>query len=251
MDYENIKKHLGEEWLTKQKEMINSKKWIENEKYRDKIPLDPAWYVLEKIEELINKFENVEGFDKWTLEAKTTNAPEDILFELFVLDNLLSKSDSLKLKVLNPESNKESEALITKGNEPFYVEMKKIRDIPNNISNKVDKLFSQASKKFKGSKGILFVGVYNFFKYPEGNPVMTSEFRLLKKLIQQRFNRGVGSSTIAIILVNIFINTSPDFKKTGMNRRYSIIPKPLEKGGLPPKFFEDILEVDGFTYVFS
>ncbi|MDP3027660.1 MAG: hypothetical protein Q8N63_08190 [Nanoarchaeota archaeon] len=247
MDYENIKKYIGEEWLNKQKEFISAKKWIEKIELKDKIPNSPAFYFLEKIDELIKKFENIEGFSQWALESKTTDNFEDALFELMVLDNLLLRSDSLQLKVVNQVSGKIPEALMRKGEQVFYVEMKKLRDLPNSISNKVDSLFRKARDKFKGSQGILFIGTFNFFEYPGGNKKILSEFNLLKKLIQLRFERGFGSSTIAFILVNFVIKTN--FEKTAIEKEYHIINKPLEKGGMPTKFFEDIFEVDSFRYL--
>ncbi len=247
MNYENIKKYLGEEWLNGQKEFISTKKWIEKSELKDKIPNSPAFYLLEKIDELIKKFENIEGFPQWVLEAKTTDNFEDTLFELMVLENLLSKSDSLRLKVTNPCNDSVPEAIIKKGSEIFYIEMKKLRDLPNSISNKVDSLFKKARDKFKGSQGILFVGTFNFFEYPEGNKKILSEFNLLKKLIELRFERGFGSSTIAFVLVNFFIETN--FEKTSIKKEYYVINKPLERGGKPLKFFEDIFEVNSFTYL--
>ena len=127
--------------------------------------------------------------------------------------------------------------------------MKKLRDLPNSISNKADSLFKKAREKFSGSQGILFIGTFDFFEYPEGNKNILSEFNLLKRLIQLRFERGYGSSTIAFILVNFVIKTTPNFEKTGLEKEYYIINKPSEKGGKHLRFFEDILEVDSFTHL--
>ena len=248
MEYESIKRHLGEEWLNEQKQFIEDKKWVKVEP-KDKISNKPIFHILEKIDKLIKKFENVEGFSKWAQEAKSTNTIEDFLFELMVFDNLLSKSDSMILKPINPVNGKSPEALIKKGGEEFYIEMKKLRDLPNSIENKVDSLFRKAREKFKGSQGILFIGTFNFFQYPEGNKKILSEFNLLKRLIQLRFERGYGSSTIAFVLVNIVIKTTPNFERTGLEKEYYIINKPSEKGGKPLRFFEGILEVDSFTYL--
>ena len=248
MEYENIKRHLGEEWLNEQKQFIEDKKWVKVEP-KDKISNKPVFYILGKIDELIKRFENIEGFSKWVLEAKNTNTFEDFLFELMVLEDLLLKSDSIVLKPINPVNNKSPEALIKKGEDSFYIEMKKLRDLPNSISNKADSLFKKAREKFSGSQGILFIGTFDFFEYPEGNKNILSEFNLLKRLIQLRFERGYGSSTIAFILVNFVIKTTPNFEKTGLEKEYYIINKPSEKGGKHLRFFEDILEVDSFTYL--
>ncbi len=247
MVYENIKKWIGEDWLNKQEEFISTKKWIERSELKDKISNSPAFYLLEEIDKLIKKFEDIEGFSQWALEAKTTDNFEDALFELMVLDNLLLKSDSLKLKVINQVNGKIPEALIRKEEKVFYVEMKKLKDLPNSIPNKVSKLFEKARNKFKGSQGILFIGTFNFFEYPEGNKKMLSEFNLLKKIIQFRFERGLGSSTIAFVLVNFVIKTN--FEKTGIEKEYYIINKPLKNGGMPTKFFKDIFDVDSFRYL--
>lgn len=246
MDYENIRKYLGKEWLNKEEEFINNKKWIGKEP-KEKISNEPAFYFLKKIDELLKRFEKVEGFSQWVIEAKTTNTFEDFLFELMTLENLLSKSDSLKLKVINPHNNSVPEAIIKKGEDIFYVEMKKLKDLPKSINNKVGSLFKKARDKFKGSQGILFIGIFNFFKYPEGNKKILPEFNLLKKLIQLRFERGYGSSAIAFVLVNFVVKTN--FEKTSIEKEYYIINKPVGRGGKPLKFFENIFQVDNFTYL--
>ena len=89
MDYENIKKHFGEEWLNEEKKFIDTKEWIEKSELRKKISNQPAFHILNEIDKLIKKFENIEGFSQWVLEAKTADTFEDLLFELMVLDNLL------------------------------------------------------------------------------------------------------------------------------------------------------------------
>ncbi|MBL7148292.1 MAG: hypothetical protein ISS82_05695 [Nanoarchaeota archaeon] len=245
MSYKNIKKHLGEEWLNNQIKIFETKKWIKIEPKKE-LSNEPAFYLLKKIDELLLKFEKVDGFFQWTLEAKTTKIFENVLFELMVLDNLLLNSDSLKLKVINSSNNSIPEALIKKGEDVFYVEMTKLKGIPKSIQNKVNNLFTKSKTKFNNSQGIHFIGVFDFFEYPTENEKILPQFNLLKKFIQLRFERGFGSSIIAFVLVNFIINTN--FKKSSILKKYYLINKPLEKGGKPSKFFEDIFDVDDFIY---
>ena len=46
MDYHNIQKFLGENWLNKQIGEIESKLWIEDSTLRDKINNNPAYFIL-------------------------------------------------------------------------------------------------------------------------------------------------------------------------------------------------------------
>lgn len=246
MNYENIKKHLGEEWLNEQITSIETKKWISKNESNIKLPTPPAYQFLEKINLLIGRFENVEGFSKWVEEAKTTKTFEDHLFELMVMDNLLRKTDSLKLKIPNPNNGSEPEALAKKGEDSFYIEMKKFRDLPSSSTNAAKRLFNKARDKFEGSQGILFVGAFNFFEYSNGNETILPEFNLLKNAIKYRFERATCSSILAIILVNFYITTTPDFKNSSIQKRYYIINKPLNKCGKPLEFFKEIFDLDSF-----
>ena len=161
------------------------------------------------------------------------------------MENLLLKMDSFKIKARN--ENSVPEALVKKGEDEFYIEMKKLKTVPHSIYNSVGELFKKSRNKFKSSKGILFVGTFDFFKYPGGKQMASPEFKLFKRLISLRFERGFGSSIIAIILVNFVIKT--DLNKIILGKEYYIINKPQEKGGKSLKFFEDIFEVDSFVYL--
>ncbi|MEX0920474.1 MAG: hypothetical protein WDZ69_02730 [Candidatus Pacearchaeota archaeon] len=247
--YENINKHLGEEWLNREIESIESKNWIKKSE-KEKVSTKPAHYLLEKIEKLIKKFEDIEGFSQWVLDAKTSrNNFEDILFELMVLDNLLNKVDFIVLKHSNPNGNFVPEAKLSKGNEHFYVEMTKLKSTPKNILNKVDGLFRKARNKFRGSQGIHFIGCFEFFDYVNDKSVPSKNYNLLKFYIQRRFERHSNSSILAFVLVNIMIKTLPDFSKSSIDKTYEIIQKSPEKGGKQPKFFKEIFEVNDFIYL--
>ncbi|MBI2045513.1 hypothetical protein HYT23_05640 [Candidatus Pacearchaeota archaeon] len=64
MDYSNIKKYLGEDWLKRQLEEINKKDWVKEGIPKNQIPNEIAFSVLEKIDEVIIKFENIKNFPK-------------------------------------------------------------------------------------------------------------------------------------------------------------------------------------------
>lgn len=243
---DNIIKHLGKEWLEKQTKLIEKRDWVFADTLGHNVPNTLAYLFFEKINDLIGRFEKIKGFSQWVIEAKTTKTFEDHLFELMALDNLLSKSDLLILKPINPNTPAISEALVQKDGESFYVEMQKLRDLPDSIDKKVLELFKKAGKKFRGSQGIFFLGAFAFFDYPNGKKQILSEFNLLKKYIELRFQRGFGSSVLAFIITNFVINTGSDFKKIEIGKDYYIIPKPINKGGKLPKFFREIFDVDKF-----
>ena len=246
-EFKHIEKHLGNEWLEKQKEFINSKKWIKRNILKENIPTDPAYYFLGKINKLIKKFENVEGFSQWAIEAKNSgNSFKHFLFELMVLENLLLNTDELILKPHNLLSNKDPEALVRKGEISFYVEATFVESLPNSVNNLVIKLFNKSTKKFKGLQGIHFIGSFNFFKYEGDTRIPLPQFSLLNKLISLRYERGFGSSIIAFVPTEFVIKTLPNFKKTSIEKLFYINAKPPERGGLSNEFFKEIFDVDEF-----
>lgn len=245
-----IKKHLGDEWLKNELEKISEKDWIDGALSKENISNNPAYYVLEKIDKLIKKFESVEGFDQWAIEAKKSGKSfKHFLFELMVLDNLFSKSDEIILKISNPSNGAVPEALIKKGENSFYVEMTFLEGLPKNLLTKVNSLFNKSTKKFKDSQGIHFVGSFNFFEYEGDVRIPLPQFKLLNKLIALRYERGFGSSIMAVVPTEFVVKTTPDFKKTSLEKFFYLNAKPLKKGGLPDEFFESIFEVDEFKKI--
>ena len=162
------------------------------------------------------------------------------------LENLLLKSDLIELKPNNFVSGFIPEALVKKNETNFFVEMTKLRSLPLSIKNKVDRLFKKSRDKFKGSQGIHFIGTFGFFNYEEENLKPLPEFNLLKKMVEFRFEKGSNSTILAFILVTIFLAYNPKLNKTFVLKRFDIIRKPEEKGGLPLSFFESIFDVDEF-----
>ena len=65
-------------------------------------------------------------------------------------------------------------------------------------------------------------------------------------MINSRFERGSNSSILAFILVNIYVAYNPKLNRTFVQKRFDIINKPENKGGLPLSFFESIFDVNGF-----
>jgi len=246
MDYLNIKKHLGEDWLKNQLEEIEKKDWVKEGIPKEMVTNNIAFSVLEKIDEVIVKFEDIKNFSKWVEEAKTSKNFEDCLFELMALENLLLKSDLVELKPNNMISGLVPEALVKKDDINFFVEMTKLKSLPTSIQNKVDRLSKKSRDKFRGSQGVHFIGTFDFFKFENDIAKPLPQFGLLKRMINSRFERGSNSSILAFILVNIYVAYNPKLNRTFVQKRFDIINKPENKGGLPLSFFESIFDVNGF-----
>jgi len=246
--YPFLQKYLPE-WLKEQINFIQSKEWIENEQLKTEDTIQIGYTFLKKIEGLIKRFESIEGFSQWVIEAKNSRENfKHFLFELMSLENLLSKSDKLILKPHNKTSSKNPEALIIKNGTSFYAEMTFLDSLPSSIINKVDKLFDKSRKKFAGLSGIHFIGAFNFFNYPEGKEKSLPELNSLVKLIQLKFKR-FGSSTLAFVLVNIYANYNPKLIDTSFPKKFIILPNPNKK--LPDAFFQNLFEVDEFQFIES
>lgn len=239
MNYPNIKKYLGEDWLKKQLEEIEKKEWVI-------INNVIAFSVLEKIDEVLIKFKNIPNFSKWVEEGRTSKNFEDCLFELMALENLLLKSELVELKPENNINGLIPEALVKKNNINFFVEMTKLKSLPLSIQNKVDRLFKKSRDKFRGSQGVHFIGTFNFFYYENDIVKPLPQFNLLKRMINSRFERGSNSSILAFVLVNIYVAYNPKLNKTFVQKRFDIINKPENKGGLPLSFFKSIFDVNEF-----
>ncbi|MBS3075059.1 hypothetical protein J4429_01220 [Candidatus Pacearchaeota archaeon] len=246
MNYPSIKKYLGENWLKKQFEEIDKKDWVKEGIPKDKVSNDIAFSVLEKIDEVIVKFENIKNFSKWIEEAKTSKNFEDCLFELMALENLLLKSDLVELKPDNSVSGFVLEALVKKGEVNFFLEMTKLKSMEGSTQNKVEKLFGKARNKFRGLQGVHFIGVFNFFEFEDDIMKPLPKFNLLKRMINSRFERGSNSSILAFVLVNIYVAYNPKLNKTFVQKRFDIVNKPENRGGLPLSFFESIFDVNEF-----
>jgi len=246
MGYTNVKKYLGADWLKKQLEDIEKKDWVREGIPKEMITNDIAFSVLKKIDKLLIKFEKVENFSQWVNEAKTSKTFEDCLFELMALENLLLKTDNLILKPVNPISRLVPDALIEKDNKILLIEMTKIKSLKGSYKNKVEKLFGKVRNKFRGSQGIHFIGVFNLFKHDGDKEIPLEEFSQLQNTIQMRFNFRKNKPIQAFVLTNIFLAYNPKLKKTFVQKRYYILNKPEDKGGLPLSFFDSIFEVDDF-----
>ena len=249
VEFSLIKKYFGKDWLEKQISFIQGGTWINNEESKKEEIKESGLFILEKIEELIKKFENFLGFDQWLKEARNSKGNfEDFFFELLTLENLVKESNNLTLKSKNEISGKVLEAEIVYNGDSYLIESTKLKKIPDSLENKVTFLFNKSTQKFRGNRGIHFVGVYDFFKYPEGNEEALPELHLLIKRIQQKFERGKGRFVLAFVITNIFINYNPYLKKTFIQKRYTLLKNPAYKK-IPDSFFRDILVVDDFKII--
>ena len=115
MNFQSIKKYLGDAWLQKELESINKKEWVNDNILKEKISNEPAFFMLSKVNDLIKKFENIGGFSQWVRDAKNSKENfKNILFELLVLENLSEKSDEFKLRTENQDSGAFLEASLKK-----------------------------------------------------------------------------------------------------------------------------------------
>ncbi len=243
MDYSYIKKHLGENWLKEQFKAIESKLWIEKPELRDKISNEPIYFIIKKIDELIQKLENIKGFDKWAIEAKTSKKFEDCLFEIMIFENLFGKSDNIEIKPNN--YRRVPEALVIKGKNKFYIEAKNLSKIPSSSENKINRLLSNARDKFKLSKGILFIGCFDFFTYENDEVKIKEELKKLKKEVERKLNNFRENSRIlAVVLTNCYIQT--DMNKSSLKKCFYLIPRPENLGGFNEKVLKEIFDVDEF-----
>lgn len=246
MGYDNIRKYLGDGWLKNQLSEIERKDIVVEGIPKEMVAQEIAPSVFEKIDELLTKFTKIKNFSQWVREAKSSKTFEDCLFELMALENLLTKTDKIELKPINVLTKLVPEALIEKDNTLLLIEMTNLKSVDGSYKNKVEKLFGKVRNKFKGSQGIHFIGIPKFFKHEGENVVPLKEFSQLQTTIQARFNFRENKAIQAFILTYIFLAYNPKLQKTFVQKRYYIINKPEDKGGLPLSFFDKIFSVDDF-----
>ncbi len=249
MELPTIKKYLGEGWVNNLLNFTKSMQWITEEEKKTPENLKIGYLFLEKIDEIIKKFENIQGFDIWVKETKNSSYKDfqHFLFELMSLENLLNKSDNFKLKPDNLITAKNPEALLTKGDISFYIENTFLDDIPSNISSKVSHLFRKSREKFVGLEGIHFIGAYSFFNYSFGKETYSSELKYLAKVIQEKFKRGNYPHILAFVLVNIYAHHNPVSFKTSFPKNFIIFPNPSKT--IPKDFFQNLFEVNEFKFI--
>ena len=243
MKFERIKKYLGEEWLDEQVKEIEGLKWVKDKKgMRTTELIQTGYFILKKIEEFIEKFESLNGFDVWVSETKNSKTNfKDHFFELMSLEIFLDKADFFNLMEKNESYM--PEAFVKKGDKDFFLECTNLDGIPNSIENKVSKLFTKSRNKFGESEGIHLLGTFDFFNADTQKP--THDFNFLKYHIERRFHRKKGHSTIGFFLTNFFITFHPKLKKNFLAREYWLILNP----NLPKwnsEEFKDLIKVDGF-----
>ncbi|HIH17904.1 MAG TPA: hypothetical protein HA282_04240 [Nanoarchaeota archaeon] len=245
MDFPKIKKYLGEEWLNRQIKIIEGGMWIEDPKGMDTKDIIPVGYfILEEINKLITKFEEIKGFDKWVKEARTSKQFKTCLFELMSIEAFIDKSDFIELKKENDDGV--PEAFVKKGEYIFFLECTLLDELKSSFENKAADLFKKSTKKFRNSEGIHLVGAFDFFGV--GKLMPTTNFHLLKRHINSRFSKGRGSATIAYIITNFYFTINPETKKMYSAKEYWLILNP-NKGEYDTYFFKNVMSVKDFiTY---
>ncbi len=243
MDFPKLKEHLGEEWLDEQVSIIEKGFWIKDSKGLDRIELISAGYfILRELDKLIFKFEKITGFNQWVREAKAAKSNfNDFLFELRSMEIFIDGADSVELKKINENSGKSPEAFLRKGVNAFFIECTNITNMSGIIENKAKKLFDKSRQKFKGSEGIHLVGTMEMFDkdtMEQPNP----SFKLLKWWIMQKFEKREGSTVIAFILINFYVQINPkENNKISLNHKYWIILNPNKTSTHIEEFFKDII----------
>jgi len=246
--HEKIMKHLGDDWLRQVSDYIERGIWVpkdippefkhfHRDKYREYI-----YHTLEKVDDLIGKFETLDGLSRWAKEAQNSDNFEDFFFELVCFENLVKPADNIKLKVDNEGKN--VEGIVKSQGKEFYVEMKNLREMSGSLRNKVNKLFEKARDKFSGGEGILFVSCNIFIESFDSanNPILKPDFEMLQKVISTKFRRGTNKNIIAFVLV--LSNFVVDKKgRVGISKHFWIVPKPQQKDGPNKKFISNFLEV--------
>jgi hypothetical protein len=201
-------------------------------------------FFLEKIEQLLKKFENIEGFSQWVVDAKNPKNFEDFFFELLVLENLFKKTDKFILKPENEISGSVLEASLEKQGIFSYIECTKLDSIPLNVLNKVNSLFNKSTQKFRGKQGIHFLGVFNFFEYPNGIEKQNPKLNYMIEIIKKMFRRGKGSRVLAFVITNIFVAYNPKLDNSFVQKRFLIVPNPSKFNKEFNSFFDSIFDVD-------
>ncbi len=218
MDYPYIKKYLGKEWLENQLDLVNSGEWIDEGIPKKKV-IWMGHYTIKIIDQLIGKHKDVEGFQKWAKESKTSKVFGDCLFELICFDELL-KSNKLIIKSKN--INKIPDAFLK--DEKIYVEMTNLKDIPLSIELKVNDLCEKSQERFENSLGIHFIGVNNFFEYNEklDKLIPKKELSILANDLRKKLVK-LNKNVLGFILVHNYLASHPRINKFVLYREIPFV----------------------------
>lgn len=205
--YKNIKKYLGEEWLIDQLSEIEIGSWI-----REDIPISRRLDYLKvyksyvhtaflEIENLIGRLKHLQGFSQWAKEARTDPAFPNYLFELTCIESLNRRASEITLKVKNQE--RVPEGFVKSQGEEFFIEMHNIARMSGNPIFKARRLFKKARTKFRGTRGILFIGsnAFNFMFDSRQKPIVPDNFQQLGSEFERQYNDGRNKNILAIIFV--------------------------------------------------
>lgn len=239
MEFPYIEKHLGKDWL--QNEMQKP----EYHKYGD-----IGVKVLAKIDELINKLEHLKGFSKWAVQASTSASFADFLFELMVLQHLHKNADQIEMKPDKPQGVPVPEAEIIKNGYKILMEAKRIDGIPPNIRAKVSRLFTKIREQFGESAGIAFIECPDFFTHNHEKIIPKLEFGTLIVEIERRLmNPNSDRSIKAVFLTNVTVIFNPKLNEVFVGKRFFLVRRPEDKGGISEDKLQALIEADGVVEV--
>lgn len=242
MEYAKIRHWLGETWLKNQIKMIEERTWIKLDVVRNDILTEPAYFMLNKINDIIGKLEHLEGFSRWADDIREDEKNfADFIFELLVFENLSKEDNEL---IIKPENNgKYPDALLKTKNDSFYIEVKNIHGVPSSQISKANRLLTKTRNQFGPlKKGFLFIGCFGFFIHQKDSIKIKSELEEFKKEIERKLNNARENRRIrAVVLTNFYIETN--FQDSSLQKYFYLVPRPE----FDEKHFREIFNVDEFV----
>jgi len=202
MDYPNIEKYLGKDWLKKEIPSMRKGEWIDKN-IQKKGLIEVGFLVLGEIDNLIGENAKIHNFEKWTKEAKKSKDFQDCLFELICI-NRLSKRNKIIIKQKN--GNKTPDAFLK--DEKIYIEMTNLKEIynPDSIELKVNNLCQKSEERFGKALGIHFIGINGYFEYDKKKDSMVpkDELSTLVKDLLEKLQK-LDKNILCFVLVNNYV----------------------------------------------
>jgi len=226
MDYPNIQTYLGENWVEIQKKVIEGKSWIRKDvdKY---LILRIEHAMFKKIDRLIDQFKACPRFIEWVTEVQTNDKNfEDLLLELFCLEEITRNSDKFIFRLENIENKSVTEGYVSKFGLEFYIEVSNIRKLKGSPIKKAQHLFEKSKKKFKGNKGLHFVGCSSQIEHDANlNEYYERNFVELMKEVQKRLEdpKRRNENLLGVIFLNMVVTINPE-KEITIHKKYTLFP---------------------------
>src|SRR3989344_33222 len=247
MEFTYIEKHLGNTWVQKEVEALQRADWIKNPQYKQHT--DIGFQVFSRINELIKNLEHIKGFEKWAIQAGTSESRDfkNFLLEIMVIEHLHKYADQIEIKPDKPQGFPVPEAEVVKDSDRWLIEVKRIDGTTENIRGKVSRLFTKIREQFGDSAGIAFIGCPDFFVNDHQKLIPRPEFgRLIVEIERRLMNPTSDRSIKAVFLTNVDVMFNPELNKAFIRKYFFLVRRPEEKSGVSEDKLMKILEVDGF-----